>query len=56
VIRTFTGTPADAERKPPAEGSDVGPRRPQEPQPGGGGRLNRLTWDLRYPGRHRFPG
>jgi hypothetical protein len=33
VIRTFTGTPADAERKPPAEGADDGPRRPPEPHP-----------------------
>ena len=34
VIRTFTGTPADAERKPPAPSDDDdGPRRPPDPHP-----------------------
>ena len=56
VIRTFTGTPADAERKPPAEGADEGPRRPPEPHPPVAAGLNRLTWDLRYPGATDFPG
>jgi len=56
VIRSFTGTPADAERKPPAEGSDDGPRRPPEPHPPVAAGLNRLTWDLRYPGAIDFPG
>src|SRR3954452_16543856 len=56
VIRAFTGTPADAERKPPAEGSDDGPRRPPEPHPAVAAGLNRLTWDLRYPGATEFPG
>ena len=56
VIRTFTGTPADAERKPPAEGADDGPRRPPEPHPAVAAGLNRLTWDLRYPGATDFPG
>ena len=56
VIRTFTGTPADAERKPPAEGADDGPRRPLEPHPPVAAGLNRLTWDLRYPGATEFPG
>src|SRR3954462_1867839 len=56
VIRAFTGTPADAERKPPAEGSDDGPRRPPEPHPAVAAGLNRLTWDLRYPGATDFPG
>src|SRR4051812_44461579 len=40
VIRAFTGTPADAERKPPAEGSDDGPRRPPEPHPAVAAGLN----------------
>jgi photosystem II stability/assembly factor-like uncharacterized protein len=58
VIRTFTGTPADAERKPPTpDGStDDGPRRPPEPHPAVAAGLNRLTWDLRYPGASDFPG
>jgi hypothetical protein len=58
VIRTFTGTPADAERKPPTpDGStDDGPRRPPEPHPAVAAGLNRLTWDLRYPGATDFPG
>jgi photosystem II stability/assembly factor-like uncharacterized protein len=33
AIRTFTGTPADAERKPPSPGDDDGPRRPPAPHP-----------------------
>src|SRR5205823_6837780 len=53
--RTFTGTPADAERKPPADNED-GPRRPPEPHPPVAAGLNRLTWDLRYPGATEFPG
>ena len=57
VIRTFTGTPADAERKPPADGAaDEGPRRPPEPHPPVAAGLNRLTWDMRYPGATDFPG
>ena len=56
VIRAFTGTPADAERKPPAEGADDGPRRPPEPHPPVAAGLNRVTWDLRYPGATDFPG
>ncbi|HEX3645183.1 MAG TPA: hypothetical protein VHT95_06220 [Vicinamibacterales bacterium] len=58
VIRTFTGTPADAERKPPVpDGAvDEGLRRPPEPHPPVAAGLNRLTWDLRYPGSTDFPG
>src|SRR4051812_27942855 len=58
VIRAFTGTTADAERKPPTpDGSaDDGPRRPPEPHPGVAAGLNRLTWDMRYPGAVDFPG
>ncbi len=55
VIRAFTGTPADAERKPPVDGDD-GPRRPPEPHPPVAAGLNRLTWDMRYPGATDFPG
>jgi photosystem II stability/assembly factor-like uncharacterized protein len=58
VIRTFTGTQADADRKPPTpDGStDDAPRRPPEPHPAVAAGLNRLTWDLRYPGASDFPG
>jgi photosystem II stability/assembly factor-like uncharacterized protein len=58
VIRTFTGTPADAERKPPVpDGStDDAPRRPQDPHPAVAAGLQRVTWDLRYPGSTDFPG
>jgi photosystem II stability/assembly factor-like uncharacterized protein len=57
VIRTFTGTPADAERKPlePAD-DDEGFRRPQDPHPPVAAGLQRLTWDMRYPGATDFPG
>ena len=57
VIRTFTGTPADAERKPPPPGDDdEGPRRPPDPHPPVAAGLQRLTWDMRYPGATDFPG
>ena len=58
AIRTFTGTPADAERKPPAPGSEEegGFRRPQDPHPAVAAGLHRVTWDLRYPGATDFPG
>jgi hypothetical protein len=57
VIRTFTGTPADAERKPPVPGADdEGFRRPPDPHPAVAAGLHRLTWDMRYPGATDFPG
>jgi hypothetical protein len=56
-IRTFTGTPADAERKPPAPGSDDGGfRRPPEPHPAVSAGLHRVSWDMRYTGAVDFPG
>lgn len=55
AVRTFTGTPADADRKPPAP-TDDGPRRPPEPHPAVSAGLHRQTWDLRYPGATDFPG
>ncbi|HXI31297.1 MAG TPA: hypothetical protein VNG89_22830, partial [Vicinamibacterales bacterium] len=57
VIRTFTGTPADAERKPPPPGADDGGfRRQPDPHPPVAAGLHRVTWDLRYPGATEFPG
>jgi len=57
VIRTFTGTPADAERRPPPPGGDEdGFRRPPDPHPAVAAGLQRVTWDLRYPGATDFPG
>ncbi len=55
AIRTFTGTPADAERKPPPPSED-GPRRPPEIHPAVSAGLHRVRWDLRYPGATDFPG
>jgi len=59
AIRTFTGTPADAERRQqPAGGGDDegGFRRQPDPKPGVSEGLHRVTWDLRYPGATDFPG
>jgi hypothetical protein len=59
VIRTYTSTPADAERRAaPAGGGDDdgGFRRPPDPKPPVAAGLHRLTWDLRYPGATDFPG
>src|SRR5262252_847046 len=57
AIRTFTGTPADAERKPPPATEDEGGfRRPPDPHPAVAAGLHRVTWDLRYPGASDFPG
>jgi photosystem II stability/assembly factor-like uncharacterized protein len=59
VIRTFTGTPADAERKTPspsASDDEGGFRRQPDPKPPVGAGLHRVSWDLRYPGATEFPG
>jgi hypothetical protein len=59
VIRTFTGTPADAtnERQPSAPPSDEdGFRRPPDPKPPVTAGLHRVLWDMRYPGATDFPG
>src|SRR6185295_10818257 len=59
VIRTFTGTKADAERRanpPAADEGDGGFRRPPEPHPAVAAGLHRLNWDMRYPGSTDFPG
>jgi photosystem II stability/assembly factor-like uncharacterized protein len=56
VIRTFTGTPADAERRPPPPNEDGGFGRPPEPHPAVSAGLHRLNWDMRYAGATDFPG
>ncbi len=57
IVRTFTGTPADAERKPPQPGSEEGGfRRPPEPHPPVAAGLHRVSWDMRYAGAVDFPG
>ena len=56
VIRTFTGTPADAERRPPPPSEDGGFGRPPEPHPAVAAGLHRLNWDMRYAGATDFPG
>jgi hypothetical protein len=57
AIRTFTGTPADAEKKPtPPSDDDGGFRRPPDPHPAVAAGLHRVTWDMRYPGATDFPG
>ena len=57
VVRAFTGTPEDANRRTeqPA-GDDEGFRRPPEPHPPVAAGLQRQTWDLRYAGAKDFPG
>ena len=57
VIRTFTGTPADAERKPPEPSDDDdGFRRPPDRIRRSRPACSALTWDMRYPGATDFPG
>jgi len=58
LIRTYTGTPADAERRPPPAGGDDdgGFRRAPDPKPPVAAGLHRISWDLRYPGATDFPG
>jgi photosystem II stability/assembly factor-like uncharacterized protein len=58
AIRTFTGTPADAEQQksPQPGGDEEGFRRPPDPHPVVTAGLHRLNWDMRYPGATEFPG
>jgi photosystem II stability/assembly factor-like uncharacterized protein len=57
VIRTYTGTPADFEKK--AAAPAPAPEdffRPQEPKAPVDAGIHRLNWDIRYPGAVDFPG
>jgi hypothetical protein len=57
VIRTFTGTPQTGEAPQRAQGGDEeGFRRPPDPRPPVTAGLQRLSWDMRYPGATEFPG
>jgi photosystem II stability/assembly factor-like uncharacterized protein len=57
VIRTYTGTPADFEKKTePAAPADEDFRRPPEPKAPVAAGTHRLNWDMRYPGATDFPG
>jgi photosystem II stability/assembly factor-like uncharacterized protein len=57
VIRTYTGTPADFEKKPDAPApSPEDFFRPQEPKAPVAAGIHRLNWDIRYPGATDFPG
>jgi photosystem II stability/assembly factor-like uncharacterized protein len=56
VIRTFTGTPADAQKPPTPPDDEDGFRRPPEPHPAVTAGLHRQAWDTRYAGATDFPG
>jgi len=57
LIRSFSGTAADASQKPAGPPSDEDFfRRPPDPKPAVAAGINRLNWDLRYPGATDFPG
>ncbi|HEX3704508.1 MAG TPA: hypothetical protein VHU82_14335 [Vicinamibacterales bacterium] len=57
VIRTYTGTPADFEKKPGAAApAPEDGFRPPEPKPPVAAGIHRLNWDIRYPGSVDFPG
>jgi photosystem II stability/assembly factor-like uncharacterized protein len=57
VIRSFTGSSADASPRPAAPPSEEDFfRRPADPKAPVGAGINRITWDLRYPGATDFPG
>ncbi|HEY6212679.1 MAG TPA: hypothetical protein VIW45_10355, partial [Vicinamibacterales bacterium] len=56
VIKTFTGTAADAEKKPEPQSEEDGFRRPADPKPPVAAGLHRIAWDMRYPGATDFPG
>jgi photosystem II stability/assembly factor-like uncharacterized protein len=55
VIRTFSGTAADAE-KPAGPPSPEEFFRPRDPRPPVGAGLHRVNWDLRYAPAADFPG
>jgi hypothetical protein len=57
LIRSFSGAAADAGQKPAGPPSDEDFfRRPPDPKPAVAAGINRLNWDLRYPGATDFPG
>ncbi len=56
TIKTFTGVPEPADKKPEPPPSDGEFRRPPEPKPAVIAGTHRLNWDMRYPGATEFPG
>ena len=56
AIRTFSGVPEPADKKPEPPPSDSDFRRPPEPKPAVTAGTHRLNWDMRYPGATEFPG
>ncbi len=56
VVRTFTGTKADADTPPTPPSEDDFFRRPPDPHPPVAAGLHRQTWDTRYAGAVDFPG
>lgn len=55
VIRSFTGTAADA-AKPPRAASPADFFRPRDPMPPVSAGMHRVNWDLRYKGATDIPG
>lgn len=57
IVRTFTGTPADAKQKPEAAAAagEEGPRAAAPVQVAVRPGMNRFVWDLRYPDATGFP-
>ncbi|MEO5763240.1 MAG: glycosyl hydrolase [Vicinamibacteria bacterium] len=56
TIKTFTGVPEPADKKPEPPPGDGEFRRPQDPKPAVIPGTHRLNWDMRYPGSVDFPG
>jgi hypothetical protein len=56
TIKTFSGVPEPADKKPEPPPADGDFRRPQDPKPAVIAGTHRLNWDMRYPGATEFPG
>ena len=56
AIKSFTGVPEPADKKPEPPPDDDDFPRPRDPRPAVEAGTHRLTWDMRYPGATEFPG
>jgi photosystem II stability/assembly factor-like uncharacterized protein len=63
LVRSFTGTPAEAKEPAPAERAEAGEEEsgprfgpPRPPRVGTRAGMNRFTWDMRYAPATDFPG